>query len=89
MLNQLVGGEPGEVADAARPVTPEHGSHHVPPGFPQEDGTLNRTYTLGGQPWVLNAFNDEAHQQVAIDFMKFWYLPEPSSSSRAGAAIAP
>jgi multiple sugar transport system substrate-binding protein len=76
MLNQLVGGEPGEVADADRPITPEMVLITVPPGFPQEDGTLNRIYTLGGQPWVLNAFNDEAHQQVAIDFMKFWYLPE-------------
>ena len=25
---------------------------------------------------MINAFNDEAHLQVAIDFMKFWYLPE-------------
>ena len=73
---ELAGGEPGEVADAERPVTPEMVLIALPPGFPQEDGTLNRVYTLGGQPWVLNAFNDEAHQQVAIDFMKFWYLPE-------------
>ena len=76
MMNQLAGGEPGEVADAARPVTPDMVLIAVPPGFPREDGSLNRVYTLGGQPWVLNAFNDEAHQQVAIDFMKFWYLPE-------------
>lgn len=76
MLNQAPGGEPGEVADPARPVTPDMVLITVPPGFRQEDGSLNRVYTLGGQPWVLNAFNDEAHMQVAIDFMKFWYLPE-------------
>ena len=76
MMNQKAGGEPGEVADEARPVTPEMVLIAVPPGFPQADGTLNRTYTLGGQPWVINAYNDEAHLQVAIDFMKFWYLPE-------------
>jgi multiple sugar transport system substrate-binding protein len=76
MMNQLAGGEPGEVADEARPVTPDMVLIAPPPGFPQDDGSLNRVYTLGGQPWVLNAFNDEAHMQVAIDFMKFWYLPE-------------
>ncbi len=76
MMNQLAGGEPGEVADETKPVTPDMVLIAPPPGFPQEDGSLKRVYTLGGQPWVLNAFNDEAHQQVAVDFMKFWYLPE-------------
>jgi multiple sugar transport system substrate-binding protein len=47
-----------------------------PPGFIQEDGSLNRVYTLGGQPWVINAFNNAEQMQVAIDFMKWWYLPE-------------
>lgn len=76
MMNQKAGGAPGEVADDSKPVKPDMVLITIPPGFKQEDGSLNRTYTLGGQPWVLNAFNDEAHQQVAIDFMKFWYLPE-------------
>ena len=35
-----------------------------------------RVYTMGGQPWVLNAFNDEAHMRVGVDFLKWWYLPE-------------
>ncbi|MBD3306625.1 extracellular solute-binding protein [candidate division KSB3 bacterium] len=47
-----------------------------PPGFEQEDGSLKRLYSIGGQPWVINAFNDEAHMTVAIDFLKWWYLPE-------------
>ncbi len=47
-----------------------------PPGFKQADGTLKRNYIIGGQPWVLNAFNDDAHARVALDFMKWWYLPE-------------
>jgi len=68
MLN--VGGDPN------RPVTPEDVLIVPPPGFRQPDGTLRRVYTLGGQPWVLNAYNSEAQQQVAIDFLKFWYLPE-------------
>ncbi|MGH7101315.1 MAG: ABC transporter substrate-binding protein [Acetobacteraceae bacterium] len=49
-----------------------------PPGFKKADGTLDRNYIIGGQPWVINAFNDAEHMQVAIDFMKWWYLPETS-----------
>jgi multiple sugar transport system substrate-binding protein len=76
MLNQKVPGEPGEVADPDKPITPDMVLITIPPGFRQTDDSLARVYTLGGQPWVINAFNDEAHMQVAIDFMKFWYLPE-------------
>jgi multiple sugar transport system substrate-binding protein len=46
-----------------------------PPGF-KVNGELKRNYIIGGQPWVINAFNDPAHMRVAIDFMKWWYLPE-------------
>lgn len=35
-----------------------------------------RVMSMGGQPWVINAFNDDAHMRVAIDFMNWWYLPE-------------
>lgn len=48
----------------------------VPPPAFDVGGELKRIYTLGGQPWVLNAFNDAAHQQVAIDYMEYWYQPE-------------
>ena len=47
-----------------------------PPSFKRPDGKLYRDYIIGGQPWVINAFNDPDHMQVAIDFMKWWYLPE-------------
>jgi multiple sugar transport system substrate-binding protein len=76
MLNQAAGEPAGTVADPNRPVTPDDVLIVPPPGFRQPDGTLRRVYTLGGQPWVLNAYNSEAQQQVAIDFLKFWYLPE-------------
>ncbi len=68
--------------DAAKPVTPDKVLIVVPPAFKQADGTLNRTYTLGGQPWVINAFNDADHLQVAIDFMKYWYS-EPAQAEFA------
>jgi multiple sugar transport system substrate-binding protein len=47
-----------------------------PPGFKQRNGSLKRLYPIGGQPWIINAFNDELHMRVAIDFLKWWYLPE-------------
>lgn len=47
-----------------------------PPLFERADGTQNRTYSMGGQPWVLNAYNTPEQQRVAVDFLKWWYLPE-------------
>lgn len=43
-----------------------------PPGF-MVNGKINRVYSIGGQPWVINKYNDEAHMRVAIDFLKWWY----------------
>lgn len=70
---------PSTPADPAKPVTPDKVSIVIGPGFKAADGTLNRTYTLGGQPWVINAYNDPDHMQVSIDFMKWWYTPETQS----------
>lgn len=48
----------------------------VPPPKFGNGGDSKRIYTMGGQPWVINAFNDHTKMQVAIDFMNWWYLPE-------------
>lgn len=48
----------------------------VPPPKHGEGDAAKRIYTMGGQPWVINAFNDETKMRVAIDFMNWWYLPE-------------
>jgi multiple sugar transport system substrate-binding protein len=48
----------------------------VPPGYRMPDGSIKRVSSLGGQPWVINKFNDEEHMKVAIDYLKWWYLPE-------------
>jgi len=76
MMNQKPGAPAGTKADDAKPISPEQVAIMVPPGFKQADGSLKRIYTLGGQPWVINAFNDADHMQVAIDYMKFWYQPD-------------
>ncbi|NDJ60900.1 MAG: extracellular solute-binding protein [Chloroflexi bacterium] len=47
-----------------------------PPAFENEDGTLTRVYSMGGQPWVVNAFNTPEQMRVAVDFLNWWYLPE-------------
>ena len=48
----------------------------VPPPKHGEGENAGRIYTMGGQPWVLNAFNDDAHMRVGIDFLKWWYQPD-------------
>ena len=40
------------------------------------DGKPNRIYSMGGQPWVINAFNDKEKMQVAEDFMEWWYTED-------------
>lgn len=48
----------------------------VPPPKHGTGADADRIYTMGGQPWVINAFNDEEKMRVAIDFLNWWYLPE-------------
>ncbi|EEW25253.1 ABC transporter substrate-binding protein [Rhodobacter ferrooxidans] len=48
----------------------------VPPPKHGTGADAKRIMSMGGQPWVVNAFNDDAHMRVAIDFMNWWYLPE-------------
>lgn len=42
--------------------------------LPKWDGKL--IGAMGGQPWVINAFNDDDHMRVAIDVLKWWYSKE-------------
>jgi multiple sugar transport system substrate-binding protein len=60
-------------------VTPELADDIMivpPPKFIREDGTESRIYSMGGQPWVINAFNTPEQMRVAVDFLNWWYLPE-------------
>ena len=47
-----------------------------PPGQRMENGKVRRISSLGGQPWVINKFNDELHMKVAIHFMEWWYMKD-------------
>lgn len=48
----------------------------VPPPKHGTGESAKRIYSMGGQPWVINAFNDEAKMRVALDFMNWWYQPD-------------
>lgn len=43
------------------------------PKFIFPDGEKKVIGAMGGQPWVINAFNDDDHMRVCIDFLKWWY----------------
>ena len=47
-----------------------------PPAFERSDGTKSRIYSMGGQPWVINANNSAEQMRVVIDFLNWWYLPK-------------
>ena len=46
------------------------------PGYRQEDGTVQRISSIGGQPWVINSNNTPEQMRVAIDFLNWWYTDE-------------
>ncbi|MEN8113373.1 MAG: extracellular solute-binding protein [Actinomycetota bacterium] len=46
------------------------------PKFTFADGSLDVIGAMGGQPWVLNSYNDDDHMRCAIDFLKWWYTDE-------------
>ena len=48
----------------------------VPPPKHGTGAAAKRIYSMGGQPWVINKFNDETKMRVAIDFMNWWYQPD-------------
>jgi multiple sugar transport system substrate-binding protein len=62
-------------------ITPENKDKVlvVPPPKFGKAGEDKRVYCMGGQPWVINAFNDDAKMRVAVDFMNWWYLPETAT----------
>ena len=43
------------------------------PKFKMANGTTGVVGAMGGQPWVINAYNDADHMRVSIDFLKWWY----------------
>lgn len=47
-----------------------------PPGLKKDDGTVDRTQNIGGQPFVLMTWNTDEEVNEAIDFVKWWLSPD-------------
>ncbi len=46
------------------------------PKFIGPDGNPNIIGAMGGQPWVVNAFNDDDQMRACVDLLKWWYTDE-------------
>ncbi len=45
-------------------------------GLKKADGSIDRTYNIGGQPFVLMTWNDDTTNTEALEFVKWWLSPE-------------
>lgn len=57
------------------------------PKFVFPDGSTDVIGAMGGQPWVINSFNDDDHMRVCIDFLKWWYQPDTQETFIAGGGL--
>ncbi|MEM9106427.1 MAG: ABC transporter substrate-binding protein [Pseudomonadota bacterium] len=46
------------------------------PGLKKDDGTVDRTSNIGGQPFVIMTWTDDDTIKEAVDFVKWWLSPE-------------
>ncbi|WP_205624883.1 extracellular solute-binding protein [Geminicoccus roseus] len=46
------------------------------PGTRKEDGTIDRTGNIGGQPFVLTTWNSPEVDQAGLEVVKWWLKPE-------------
>lgn len=57
------------------------------PKFEMADGSKDVVGAMGGQPWVINSFNDDDHMRACIDFLKWWYTDETQADFIAGGGL--
>lgn len=67
-------GEP--VLDPSTSTVSDKSAFAVAPGTRKEDGTIDRTGNIGGQPFVLTTWNDEEVVKEALNVVKWWLKPE-------------
>ena len=53
------------------------------PGTRKEDGTIDRTGNIGGQPFVLTTWNSPEVDKAALDVVKWWLKPETQKNFAA------
>lgn len=57
------------------------------PKFKFPDGSTQVIGAMGGQPWVINNFNDEDHMRASVDFLKWWYTDETQADFLAEGGL--
>ena len=67
-------GEP--VLDPASSKVHDRSSFGPAPGLRKEDGSIDRTGNIGGQPFVLTTWNSDDVVDEALNVVKWWLAPE-------------
>lgn len=57
------------------------------PKFVFPDGETNVIGAMGGQPWVINSFNDDDHMRACVDFLKWWYQADTQAEFIANGGL--
>ncbi|MGF1474223.1 MAG: extracellular solute-binding protein [Geminicoccaceae bacterium] len=75
-------GEP--VLDPATSTVHDKSAFGPAPGLRQEDGSIDRTGNIGGQPFVLTTWNSDEVVNEALNVVKWWLNPETQKKFVAG-----
>ncbi len=67
-------GEP--VLDPNTSLVSDKSAFGPAPGLRKEDGTIDRTGNIGGQPFVLTTWNSDEVVDEALNVVKWWLKPE-------------
>lgn len=74
MIDWVGLGEP--VLDPNTSVVSDKSAFGVAPGLRQDDGSIDRTGNIGGQPFVLTTWNSDEVVEEALNVVKWWLKPE-------------
>ncbi len=75
-------GEP--VLDPKASVVSDKSAFGPAPGLRKDDGSIDRTGNIGGQPFVLTTWNSDEVTNEAINVVKWWLTPEVQRKFAAG-----
>jgi len=67
-------GEP--VLDPSASTVADKSAFGPAPGLRKEDGSIDRTGNIGGQPFVLTTWNDDEVIKEALNVVKWWLNPD-------------
>lgn len=79
-------GEP--LLDPKASVVSDKSAFGPAPGLRKEDGSIDRTGNIGGQPFVLTTWNSDEVTNEAINVVKWWHEPDVQRKFAAGGGQA-